>query len=262
MDLSTLIGIVSGAMLVLVSILMGGSAAIFVHIPSMLMVFGGAIAATLISYKLKHVTGVMGVLQKTLKMDVSDNQAIVEKLTELARLVRREGALALDEEVRKIEDPFMRGGLEMVIDGSDSDTVRDIMELELSYLMERHKLGQGIFNALGMYAPAFGMIGTLVGLIAMLQQLEDPSNIGGGMAVALITTFYGALGSNLIFIPLAKKLKTKSDEEVVIKEMIIEGVLSIQRGDHPNNVSRKLYSFLPPNLRAGSAANAEAAGVA
>jgi len=260
-DLSTLIGIVSGALLVLISILLGGSAAIFVHVPSMLMVFGGALAATLISYKMEHVTGVMSVLQKTLKVNLAENSAIVEQLTELARLVRKDGALALDEEVRKIDDAFLRGGLEMVIDGSDTDTVRDIMELELSYLMERHKLGQGIFNALGMYAPAFGMIGTLVGLIAMLQQLDDPSNIGGGMAVALITTFYGALGSNLIFIPLAKKLKTKSSEEVISKEMIIEGVLSIQRGEHPNNVSRKLYSFLPPSLRSGSTAEVEAASV-
>ncbi len=249
MDLGTIGGIALGLILVLVSILMGGSAAIFIHIPSLLMVVGGAFAATLVSYRLNHVLRVTSVLQKTLKDEVSEIQEFVDTLTRLATVVRREGVLALDGELGSIEDPFMRTGLEMVVDGSDEATVRSIMETELTYLSERHRAGKGIFDALGMYAPAFGMIGTLVGLIAMLQSLDDPSNIGGGMAVALITTFYGALFSNLIFLPLAKKLQSKSEDEVIVKEMILEGVLAIQNGLHPNTVNKKLSNFLPPKLR-------------
>jgi len=248
-DLATIIGIISGVTLVVLTIIMGGSAAIFIHVPSMMVVFGGATAATLISFQLKEVLGVINVVRKAFFSEKTDNVALINQIVELSKKARKEGLLAIDKEVSQIEDPFLRSGMEMVVDGTEPELIRSIMETELSYLMERHKRGQEIFSAYGEYAPAFGMIGTLIGLIGMLQNLNDPSQIGGGMAVALITTFYGALAANLVFIPLAGKLKNRSEEEVLIKEMIIEGVLSIQFGEHPNTIQRKLMNFLSPKQR-------------
>ncbi len=249
MDLATVIGIGSGFLLIVFTIATGGNPAIFIHIPSMLIVFGGSIASTLVSFKLSEVVGVMGIVKKAFRAENYESLELIETLVELSKKARREGLLAIDREVAKIEDPFLRDGLEMAVDGTEPEAIRGVMETELSYLIERHKKGQQIFNALGTYAPAFGMIGTLIGLIAMLQSLEDPTQIGGGMAVALITTFYGALVSNLVFLPIAKKLKNRSDEEVVLREMIIEGILSIQYGEHPKNIQRKLLNFLPPKMR-------------
>lgn len=249
MDLATIIGIALGLVLIVVSILLGSSIAIFIHIPSLMIVIGGSSAAALISFKLEEIIGVMGVVKKAFLMGNNDLQSIIEKIIELSKKARKEGLLAIDAEVSDLEDPFMRTGLEMAIDGTEPEAIKSVMETELSYTMERHKKGQQIFNALGMYAPAFGMIGILIGLIAMLQKLEDPSQIGGGMAVALITTFYGALAANLIYLPIAGKLKNKSDEEVIEKELIIEGVLSIQAGEHPKIIQVKLLNFIPPKLR-------------
>jgi len=155
----------------------------------------------------------------------------------------------LDRELSKINDEFMRSGLEMAVDGTEPEVIRGVMETELFYLRSRHKKGQQIFLAMGTYSPAFGMIGTLIGLITMLKSLDDPSSIGLGMAVALITTFYGSLLANLVFLPIAGKLKNKSEEEVAIKELIIEGVLAIQLGEHPRNIRRKMLNFIPPKMR-------------
>ncbi len=259
MDLATIVGIVAGFFLISFAILSGGDVGIFIHVPSMMIVVGGATAATLISFQLKEVLGVISVIKKAFFSDKVDSVVLVETMVELSKKARREGLLAIDKEVSKLDDPFMRTGMEMVVDGTEPEVIRGVMETELSYLMERHKKGQQILNAFGTYAPAFGMIGTLIGLVAMLTKLDDPSQIGGGMAVALITTFYGALLSNLVFLPLAGKLKNNSDEEVVIKEMIIEGVLSIQLGEHPNTIQRKLLNFLAPKQRLG-AGSQEAAG--
>ncbi len=252
MDIATIIGIVAGMGLVIMTILMGGDAGVFIHVPSMMIVFGGSVAATLVNFPLAEMVGVMKVVKKAFQGASTESFDLIGQIVDLSKKARREGLLAIDKELANVEDEFLRSGLEMAVDGTEAETIRTIMETELSYLMERHKKGQGIFNSLGMYAPAFGMIGTLIGLIAMLQKLDDPSQIGGGMAVALITTFYGALIANLIFLPIAGKLKNKSNEEVVLKEMIIEGVLSIQYGEHPKNIQRKLMNFIPPEMREGA----------
>jgi len=248
-DLATVIGIITGFSLVMITIFMGGSPQIFIDIPSMMIVFGGATGSVLISFQLKEVLGVIGVIRKAFFSEKVDNVALIEQIVALSKKARKEGLLAIDKEINNIEDPFLRSGMEMVVDGTEADLIRNIMETELSYLMGRHKRGQDIMASYGEYSPAFGMIGTLIGLIAMLQNLNDPSQIGGGMAVALITTFYGAFAANLVFIPLAKKLKNRSEEEIVVKEMIIEGVLSIQFGEHPNTIQRKLMNFLSPKER-------------
>ena len=256
MDLATTIGLAAGTLLIALTILMGGSVAIFIHIPSLLIVFGGAIAATLTSFKLSEVIGVMNVVRKAFKDETVNGLQIVDFLSNLSKIARKGGLLAIEKEIEKVDDEFLQRGLEMVVDGTEPETIRAVMETELSYLMERHKNGANIFNTLGTYAPAFGMIGTLIGLIAMLQKLDDPSNIGQGMAVALVTTFYGALGANMVLLPISGKLKNRSAEETVLKEMIIEGVLAIQLGEHPNNIKRKLLNFLAPKERGEEAAAA------
>lgn len=249
MDIATIVGIIAGLGMILFSIVTGEGAMIFLHIPSMLIVMGGSIASTLISFQLKEVLGVISFTRKAFFSDSTDSVQLIDTVVGLSKKARKEGLLAIDSDVNEIEDPFLRTGMQMVVDGTEPELIRSVMETELSYTMERHKTGQQIFNALGTYAPAFGMIGTLMGLIQMLTKLDDPSKIGGGMAVALITTFYGAVLANLIYLPLAGKLKNKSEGEVIIKEMIIEGVLAIQFGEHPNTIHRKLSNFLPPKLR-------------
>jgi chemotaxis protein MotA len=249
LDIATIVGILAGFGVIMVTIVSGGGASGFIHLPSFMIVFGGATGATLVNYPLEKVVETFKVAAKTFKKQ--DNQEVdaVNQFTDLAKLARRDGILALDRVIKDVEDPFMKVGLEMAVDGTEPDTIKDIMETEIASLKERHKVGQGIFTSLGTFAPAFGMIGTLIGLVKMLRALDDPSNIGPAMAVALITTFYGALLGNLVFLPMAGKLKNKSVSEVLYKRMIIEGVLAIQRGVHPKNIERKLTNYIVPKLR-------------
>ncbi|RKY51386.1 MAG: motility protein A [Candidatus Neomarinimicrobiota bacterium] len=257
MDLATIVGILSGLGLIMYTIVSGGNLDIFIHIPSFMIVGGGTIAAILVNFPLKEVIGVIGVVRKAFTRDETQALDIIDLFVSLSIKARREGILAIDKELHKIDSDFMRIGLEMTVDGAEPETIKNAMEAELNYLIERHKKGQQIFLSLGAYSPAFGMIGTLMGLIAMLKTLDDPTGIGKGMALALITTFYGALAANLIFLPIAGKLKNRSDQEVAVKEMIIEGVLAIQYGEHPKNINRKLLNFVSPKLRINNKANAE-----
>lgn len=249
MDIATILGIVSGLTLVAMAILGNGEISTFIHMPSMMIVLGGTGAAIFVNFAMKEVFGVMKVVKKVFTHDQDSGIEIIELFADLAKRSRREGILAIDKYLSKVEDEFIKSGLEMAVDGTEPEVIREVMESELNYLIERHRNGQQIFSALGLYAPAFGMIGTLIGLINMLQGLEDPSSLGAGMSVALITTFYGAFLANLLFIPIAGKLKIRSDMEVINKELIIEGVLAIQMGEHPKNLVRKLLNFLPPKVR-------------
>lgn len=249
MDIATIIGIVVGLGLIVFTIATGEGAKMFIHIPSILIVFGGSVAATLISFTLKEVLGVITVIRKAFFADSVDGGTLIDLIVSLSKKARKEGLLAIDKEVNEIPDAFLRSGMEMVVDGTEPELIRAVMETELSYTMDRHKKGAQIMNSFGTYAPAFGMIGTLMGLVQMLSNLEDPSKIGGGMAVALITTFYGSVLANLVYLPIAGKLQVNSGTEIVIKEMIIEGVLAIQFGEHPNTIHRKLSNFLAPKDR-------------
>ena len=249
MDIATIIGIVVGMGLIIFTIATGEGAGMFIHIPSAMIVFGGAIASTLISFSLKEVLSVISVVQKAFFTAAYDGGKLIEQIVALSKKARKEGLLAIDKDVNEIDDSFLRSGMEMVVDGTEPELIRTVLETELSYTMERHKKGAQIMNELGASAPAFGMIGTLMGLVQMLSNLDDPSKIGGGMAVALITTFYGSVLANLIFLPLAVKLQNNSGTEVIIKEMIIEGVLAIQFGEHPNTIHRKLSNFMAPKER-------------
>ncbi len=249
MDLGSIVGAVMGWALVFLAIGMGGGKGFF-NAPSVLITVGGAIAATLMHYPLPHVLAVSKVARKALFMKEQDYLTLYDLLTDFAVRARRDGLLALEEDVEKIEDPFMKKGFQMAVDGSTMEVLRSVLDDDLSAMMQRHIVGQGIFKALGNYAPAFGMIGTLVGLVSMLQNMSDPASLGAGMAVALLTTMYGAMVANLVALPTAGKLEQRSNEEVALKTMIIEGIVAIQEGHSPRIVEEKLRAFIPPAVRA------------
>ena len=248
MDIGSIVGAVLGWLLVLMAIGMGGGSG-FLNIPSILITVGGAIAATLIHYPLPHVTAVMRVARKALFMKELDYMSVYSELTDYAVRARRDGLLALENDIEKIEDTFMKKGLQMAVDGNSMEVLRGVLENDMAAMQERHIVGQGIFKALGNYAPAFGMIGTLVGLVSMLQNMSDPSSLGSGMAVALLTTMYGAMVANLVALPTAGKLEQRSQEEVALKSMVLEGIVAILEGHSPRIVEEKLRAFMPPSVR-------------
>ncbi len=246
MDLTTIVGIFAGLALVVGAIATGEGAIFFISVRSLMIVGGGTLGATLINFPMKDVLSVISVLRKAFfAVEISYTQTI-EQLVRLAEKARREGILAIERDLDTIDDNFLRSGIQYAVDGTEPEYIRAIMESELSSLEERHRLGQSIFIAMGTYAPAFGMIGTLIGLIQMLQALEDPTKIGAGMATALVTTFYGVVLANLFFLPVAGKLGNRSKEEMLQKELILEGILAVQSGDNPRIVKEKLLTFLAP----------------
>ena len=249
MDIATLIGIFSGIALVVVAIVRGTSPVTFVDINSIVIVVGGTAAATFTNFPLKDVFSLIGVVRKAFFNTAPVFQRKLERLVDLAKRARREGILALESEMESEEEEFMVKGIQLAVDGTEPEMIKSVLGAELSNIEERHSLGASIFKAMGAYAPALGMIGTLIGLIQMLSSLEDPTQIGSGMAVALVTTFYGAVLANLMFLPIAGKLETLSTQEVLQMEMILEGILSIQQGDNPRLLQEKLMSFIPPKFR-------------
>jgi len=249
MDIATILGIVSGFSLVFAAIALGGGVGWFINIPSMMIVIGGTIGVTLISYPLKSVFGVMGVLKNALFHRESSVIEIIKNLVEFSRVARREGILALQSLLAQVTDPFLIKGINLAVDGLEPHVIQDILEIELEKLEKRHKVGAEVFSTMGTFAPAMGMLGTLIGLVQMLMQMNDPSRIGPAMAVALITTFYGMLIAYMICLPIAGKLRTRSAQEVLIKQLIIEGIKAIQSGDNPRIVEQKLLAFIEPKKR-------------
>ena len=246
MDIATIIGIVSAFTLILLAM---GDVTMFVDISSMLIVVGGTLAATLIGNPLGEVVGLIGVYMKAIKNTPTIPTELIEKIVGFAETARREGILALEQAVEETDDNFLGQGVRLAVDGTEPDLIMDILETELQFIEERHKQGQEIINRMGDVAPAFGMIGTLVGLVIMLKNMDDPSAIGPGMALALLTTLYGAILSNILFQPIGAKLKTYSQKELLAKRMIIEGIMAIQSGDNPRIVEHKLSVFLAPSMR-------------
>jgi chemotaxis protein MotA len=246
MDLTTIVGVVLGFALIAMAMLMGGSFGAYVDVPSMLIVIGGTAAATMAAFPLPNVLKLPGVLQKSLKMPGRSPQAQIKQMVELAELARRDGILALENSTDQMEDGLLVTGVKMAVDGTDPELIETVMEAELENMITRHEAGKGLLDAMGRYAPAFGMIGTLIGLVAMLANMSDPSKIGSGMAAALLTTMYGAILANVLFLPMADKLALKNDEEILIKTIVIKGVMAIQNGDNPRVVEQQLLTFLPP----------------
>ncbi len=249
MDLATVVGVVLGVVLVFLAILVGGDMMSYINAPSVLIVVGGATAATMTSQPLTRLFKFHKVCAKTILHKSKEPGEIIRQLVELAEVARRDGILALEGMIAEMDDDFLVRGVQMAVDGTDPEIIQSVMETELENLLERHESGKGLLDAMGRYAPAFGMIGTLVGLVAMLSNMDDPSKIGAGMAAALLTTLYGALLANVVFLPLADKLGMRSTEEALAKTIIIHGVMSIQSGDNPRTVESKLITFLPPQLR-------------
>ncbi|MGL4739093.1 MAG: motility protein A [Cellulosilyticaceae bacterium] len=249
MDRSTVAGLISGVFFIIISIALSGRIELFVNWPSVMIVFGGCAASLLVAYPLKKFV----VSLKTAKHGFTDTnlepKALINQINELALAARKEGLLALEEMAQSMEEPFLKKGILLIVDGTDPELVRNILETELSFIETRHKENQGFWGTLADLGPAWGMIGTLIGLICMLDNMKDPSAIGPQMAVALITTFYGSLIANFFATPLANKLKVKSNDELLLKQVMIEGILSIQAGENPRVIEEKLKAFLAPNMR-------------
>ncbi len=249
MDIATILGVTLGFVVISWAILVGGSWSIFVDAPAIAITVGGMLCSTLIHFSLPQFLSIFSVVKKTIVARVPVPAELVRKMAAYAAVNRRDGALALEQEVGKLSDVFFARGLQMVVDGQKPEDIRDFLSMEIQYLQDRHATGKKILEYMGAAAPAFGMIGTLIGLVQMLKNLESPDQIGAGMAVALITTFYGAIAANLVFLPLAGKLGLYSKAETTAKEMIMEGVCAIARGDSPTAVREKLQVFLSQGKR-------------
>lgn len=247
MDIATVIGMGAGVVLVVGAIILGGNAGIFINVPSLIIVVGGTLAATMMKYSLSDMANTVSVMMKSFFTKSTPPLEMIDRIKELADVVRREGMLAL--EGRDFGDAFLAKGLGMLIDGTEPEQVSAVLERDLYYMRERHKKGQSILKGMGATAPAFGMIGTLIGLVQMLAAMDDPSNIGPAMAVALLTTLYGAVIANVICLPMADKLDLRSKEETLIRELILAGIGGIVRGDHPRLIEEHLKVFLSPKER-------------
>jgi len=247
MDLATIIGLVGAlAMTVMAILTSGGSLLTYFDIPSVFMTIIGSYLVLFVQVSMSDALAVFRVIGLAFNIPKYGMQAIITKLMSFSDKARREGLLALEEELEDLDDEFMKKGLRLVVDGTDAEIIRTLMETELNQMQSRHADKINIVDAWSKLAPGMGMLGTVTGLIAMMKNLEDKSQIGPNMAVALITTFYGAIMANVILIPIVGKLKGQDAEETKVKEMIIEGVLSIQAGDNPRILALKLLSFLTP----------------
>ncbi len=250
MDLGTIAGLGAGVALIVMSILTaGGQIGAFIHIPSFLMVIGGSFAAMLVANPMSRMLGIVRYINIILRVPNYEEERIISSLVNFSEKARREGLLALEDDLEEVEDEFMRKGIQLVVDGTDPDIIKSVLYNDLNQLQTRHGVGITLFDNWGKIAPAFGMIGTLAGLISMLANLEDQSSIGPNMSLALITTMYGAILANLVLIPIKIKLEDRDAAETLLREIMIEGILSIQSGDNPRILEEKLLSFLPPVRR-------------
>ncbi len=249
MDLSTIVGIVSAFVLMIAAIMFGGSITLFIDIPSVIIVLGGTTGATLIHYPFKDLFGAFSIFKKAFFHKDVPPQETISQLIVFAGKARKEGILALQSMMNEVEDPFFVKGLQMAVDGQEAEAMKEMLDKEIEYIQERHESGAEIFSAMGGYAPAMGMIGTLIGLVQMLQNMSDPSSIGPAMAVALLTTFYGAVIANIVCMPVAGKLRKRSSEEVLRKILIAEGMRCLLAGENPRLMEQKLHAFIPPKQR-------------
>ena len=265
MDVATLFGLATGIALVVYSITAkGGSAEFFWNLPALLLVMGGTLAATFVNYPLKNILSIFKVLKNAFRRTKGGYQKIIDQFTDLSSKARKQNLMSLEGELDKIEDRFMRSGIELAINEKDQNRLRNYLNLELSNMEKRHTIGQELFFYMGTYAPAFGMVGTIVGLIIMMKNFTGGgADMGAaassfefdvatqfkellsGMGLALLTTFYGLVLANLLFVPLGGKLKRRSDEEIMTKEFMIEGIICLHNRDHPMIVREKLNTFVP-----------------
>lgn len=266
-DILTAVGVVVGFAMMIWSMAMVtltkynvGQLKLFWDLSSVIITLGGSLCAMLVNYPINQFRKLIKVTIQSFRESEKSSIDIINQFIELSRKARREGLLSLEDEINQVEDGFLKKGLQMVVDGIEPETIKDIMELEISEMERRHKDGSDMLRAWGGYAPAFGMAGTLIGLIQMLGNLSDSSQIASGMGKALITTFYGSLAANILFNPMAANLAFKSEQEASIREMMLEGILAIQSGVNPRIVEEKLISYLSPEERENFAAAAGSEG--
>jgi len=251
-DIASAAGIGLAFAAVILSMVMegGNPAALVSHPAPIILVLGGTLGATMSGYSMKDLSAVPKVAMKAfMPGPPQDPTEAIETVVHFSDRARRDGLLALEDEVKEVEDPFLRKGLQLAIDGTDPEIVREVLETEISALRERHKVGAQFFANMGAFAPTLGIIGTVLGLVHMLENLSDPSSMGPLIAAAFVATLWGVMTANLIYLPISNKLKRASAEEIHHKELVLEGVLSIQAGANPRTVTEKLKSYLPPAER-------------
>ncbi len=247
MDLATLLGIVGATLVISGAIYIGGDLITFVNIPSIVVVFGGTFAVTLTRVSLKRFLGSFKIGMKAFLYKVTIPENLIEEAVEIAKVARKEGILALEK--KEIGHPFLQRGVNLCIDGHPPEVVQEMLSKDINLSIERHDLGVNMFKAIGDAAPAMGMIGTLIGLVQMLANMEDPKAIGPAMAVALLTTLYGAIIANAFALPIAEKLRLVSNEEKLTKRLVLESIASIQSGINPRVMEQLLLNFLPESKR-------------
>ncbi len=251
MDIASFAGLLFGiaVLVIAIAIAPGASFGAFVDYPSVMVVAGGSIAAVLICFPLKNFINLGRVLRNVFFNKQEDTSKLIEQIVSLAETARRDGLLALEARVEEMSNPFIVLGIQMAVDGTRPEVIEDIMRTEMDAVSTRHQSGRRILEQMGRFTPAFGMIGTLMGLIIMLGQLKNPDALGPGMAIALITTLYGAIAANLFLLPCAEKLGTINKGELLTMEIIVRGIMAIQSGENPRVIEQKLTTFLPPRMR-------------
>ncbi|MFY0641555.1 MAG: flagellar motor protein PomA [Bermanella sp.] len=247
MDLATIVGLIGAWVIVIFAMVLGGDPAMFVNIPSLLIVVGGAIFAVLMKFELGQFLAAGKIAGKAFSFKLPKPDAMIEEIVELAGEARKNGLLAL--EGKEVSYDFLAKGIQLLVDGHDPDVVKSLLGKDVSLSADRHKIGTQIFSQLGDVAPAMGMIGTLIGLVAMLANMDDPKSIGPAMAVALLTTLYGAMMANMFCLPVADKCSLRSDEEARLQSMVIDALLGIQAGQNPRVIESLLRTYLPTSKR-------------
>lgn len=247
MDLASIVGIIGAIGFIVLAMILGGGVGAFIDVPSIAIVFGGSTFVLMANYTLQQFIAVGKVAGKAFSFKIETPEELIEKIVELADSARKGGFLALEE--AEISNPFLQKGVDLLVDGHDGEVVRATLSKDISLTTERHELGAGMFKTLGDIAPAMGMIGTLVGLVAMLQNMDDPKSIGPAMAVALLTTLYGAFLANVIALPMSNKLNIRIGEEKLNQSLIMDGVLGIQDGQNPKVIEGVLRNYLAASKR-------------
>ncbi len=250
MDFATISGLLLAFGALIGSLLMeGGDVRALINIPAALLVFGGTLGAATVSFRLNQITSLPEVLRQAFTDKLEDTSEVIALLVHLAERARREGLLVLEAEAENIDDAFLQKAVRLAVDGTDPELVREILTTELHFIQARHRTGESLFTTMGGFAPTLGIIGTVMGLIHMLANLSDPGRMGPLIAGAFIATLYGVGSANLIFLPIANKLRGRSAEEALMREVMIEGILAIQAGDNPRIVDEKLKAYVAPRLR-------------
>jgi chemotaxis protein MotA len=250
MDRTTLLGLALGWGALAASVMVeGGHLSGFINLPAFILVIGGTLGATVIGLPWHHALAIPQVLKRAFIGRSMDSLAVMELLADFIRRARRDGVLALDSDVQRVPNEFLRTGLQLVIDGTAQELLRDILATEMKAMRARHSTGQNIFNSLGGFAPTLGIIGTLMGLINMLASLERPEDMGRSIASAFTATLYGVSVANLVFLPIANKLKANSEEELAAYQIAFEGILALQSGESPRVAATRMRSFLSPQAK-------------